>query len=281
MIELGDPLPDLGIDVLDETGDPSDGGAVSLIITRDGTTLASGGPAGTGGTLLTILHTGAGVYTTSYTPLVTGQIVARWIVTGANAGVQTIVYSVEEPPIGIVGLDEVKEHLRILRSADDEILNRIILEASDLCESPEGTGRTWRRTLVTNELHTSDGCTFTLARNPVPAGLLTSISIDGTAGTVSDYDVDPGTGIVSAASSGFISASTRRNNITVSYVAGGGPVPAAVRGGVLEMVRYLYGMHRGGSNLPRQEEPDYNTQAGYLIPNRVKMAWRSYAGVGF
>lgn len=275
MTELGDPLPDLGIDVFDESGSASDGGAVSVIITRDGVTLASGGPAGTGGTLLTITHPGTGLYSTSYTPLVTGEIVVRWIVTGANAGVQTIVYTVEDPAVGIVGLGEVKQVLRINRTADDEILNRIILEASDLCESPEGSGKTWRRTVVTDEVHTASGGAVYLQRFPVAS--ITSITIDGTAQTVADYDVSSG-GILTN-QSGFYSS--RSNTMKVSYVAGGGPVPAAIRGGVLEMVRYLYGQYRGGSNLPRTEEPDYTTQSGYLIPNRVKMAWRSNKAVGF
>jgi uncharacterized phage protein (predicted DNA packaging) len=275
MIELGDPLPDLGIDVYDETGSPSDGGAVSLNITRDGVQLAGGGPGSAGGTLLTITHPGAGQYTSSYTPLVTGQLVARWVVTGANAGAKTTLYEVEDPAVGIVGLDEVKQHLRINRIADDEILDRLILEASDLCESTQGTGKTWRRTVVTDEVHNANGAAIYLHRSPVTS--ITAITVDGVSQDVSAVDVTSG-GILTSLT-GFYSS--RPGTMKVSYVAGGGPVPSAIRGGVLEMVRYLYGMHRGGSNLPRQEEPDFNVQAGYLLPNRVKMAWRSDDALGF
>lgn len=277
MTELGDPLPNLGIDVYNAAGALENGGGVSVNITRDGVQLAGGGPATAGGTALTITNPSAGVYTVSptYTPLVTGEIVARWIVTGANAGVETIVYTVEDPAVGIVGLGEVKNVLRINRTADDAILNRIILEASDLCESPEGSGKCWRRTVVTDEVHTAGGGAVYLQRFPVAS--ITSITIDGISQTVADYDVSSG-GILTS-QSGFYSS--RSNTMKVSYVAGGGPVPAAIRGGVLEMVRYLYGQYRGGSNLPRTEEPDYTTQSGYLIPNRVKMAWRSDKAVGF
>ncbi len=275
MIELGDPLPDLGVDVFDDTGSPSDGGAVSLTITRDGVTLASGGPGASGGTLLTITHPGTGLYSSAYTPLVTGQIVATWTVTGANAGVQTTVYTIEVPPVGIVGLDEVKRHLRIYRNDDDDTLTSLILEASDLCESPEGSGICWRRTVVTDEAHSATGGALYLSKFPVAS--LTSVTVSGVAQTVADFDVSPG-GMMTTESGLF---SSRSYDVKVSYVAGGGPVPAAIRGGMLEMVRYLYGTHRGGSNLPRQEEPDYNTVSGFLIPNRVKMAWRSHSSVGF
>lgn len=275
MTQVGDPLPDLGIDVFDEVGEPADGGAVSVAITRDGVILASGGAVSVGGIALTVAHPGLGQYSASYTPTQTGQFEATWTVTGNHAGAETLVWTVETPVIGIVGLSDVKQVLRINRTADDEILTRLILDASDLCESPEGSGKCWRRTVVTDEVHTADGISIYLYKFPVAS--ITGITIDGVTQTVADYDVSSG-GILTNQNGIY---SSRRQTVKVSYIAGGGPVPSAIRGGVIEMVRYLYGMYRGGSNLPRTEEPDYNTQAGYLIPNRVKMAWRSNSAVGF
>jgi len=66
-------------------------------------------------------------------------------------------------------------------------------------------------------------------------------------------------------------------SISVDYVAGQSFIPPLVRDGVLEMIRHLYGLHRGGSKLPRQEEPDYTASLAYLVPNRVKYAWQAYA----
>jgi len=273
MIELGDPLPDLGTDVFDETGAPADGGAVSVAISKDGVVLASGGAVSVGGTAISVAHPGIGQYSASYTPVVTGQIEAKWTVTGAYAGVQTVVYTVETPVNGIVGLGDAKDFLKIYRTNDDELLSQLILEASDLCESSEGSGLTWRRTVVTDEQHTANGRAVYLHRSPVAS--LTAVTIDGVSQSLSSFTFLSTGKLIG---NGY---SASEGTMLVSYVAGGGAIPAAIRGGTLEMVRYLYGTHRGGSGLPRQEEPDYTTVSGYLIPNRVKMAWRSHSSIGF
>jgi hypothetical protein len=262
MIEVGDVVT-LSTKVYNGATPPAleDGGAVTCTVTSeiDNVSLS----------VTPILHPGTGQYSGTFTVLQPGAHDVVWTVTGANAGTLVDVFVVEQPMVGIVGLAETKAYLRITRTNDDEILRSLILTASDLCEGPEGTGRTWRRTVVTGELVTGTGDSIVTARRPVKS--LTALSIDGVAQTVGSYDVDNWR-IYNP--NGVFSSSTRLRNVVVSYVAGGDPVPAGVRDGVLEMVRHLYAMHRGGSNLPRQEEPDYTESAGYLIPNRVKMAWQ-------
>lgn len=261
MIEVGDVVT-ISTKVYDGSTPPvlADGGVVSCVVTSEVDNIPL--------TITPISHPGLGLYSGTFTVLQPGAHDVVWTVTGANAGTLADVFVVEQPQVGIVGLAETKTYLRISRTNDDEILRGLILAASDLCEGPEGTGRTWRRTVVTNEVHS--GGSDSIVTNKRPVKSLTSITIDGVSQTVSNYDVDTWRVFNSY---GVFSSSTRRNNVSISYVAGGVPVPAGVRDGVLEMVRHLYAMHRGGSNLPRQEEPDYTVQLGYLIPNRVKMAW--------
>lgn len=270
MIEIGDVLQ-LETKTRDAAGALADGGAVTAVVT-----LPTGATVNVTGQ---IVHTpGTGIYLVNYTTTVEGPHAVTWIVTGTNAGTYGEMFYVTgtAQALGIVSLSEVKNHLRINRTQDDEKLRDLIAEASDICESSEGTGITWRRTVVIGELHTpDDNGSITLDRTPVTS--LTAITIGGQAVSVADFDVSAG---ILYPAAGYFTSSSRRNTVVVDYVAGGGPIPARVRGGVLEMVRYLYGSYRGGSNLPRTEEPDYTTQSGYLIPNRVKMAWQSASGTG-
>jgi uncharacterized phiE125 gp8 family phage protein len=259
MIEIGDVVT-LSTTVYAADGiTPANGGSVVLTITLPDQSTST--PA--------VANVGTGLYSATFTTTQTGTHTYRWLVTGANAGAQNSMFEVEQPTVGMVSLEETKAYLNILRSTDDELLRSLILAASDLCEGPEGTGQTWRRTVVTNELHSGNSDTVVTNRRPVTS--LTALSIDGTAQTVGNFDAETWR-IYNP--NGVFSSSRRVNNVSVSYVAGGQPVPAGVRNGVLEMVRHLYAMRRGGSNLPRQEEPDYTESIGYLIPNRVAMAWR-------
>lgn len=268
-IVIGQAVPDLAIEVYNSAGTLQNAGAVSLQITLDGATLAT----------LTPDNPAAGKYqVTTYVAAASGLHTAVWTLTGANAGsrVQGFYVDSSAGSVGIVSLAEVKNHLKITQNTYDDKLMDLILEASSLCESSEGTGITWRRTVVTAEVHTAGG-PFVVHRRPITS--LTSITVDGVAGNVADYDFDSDTGIVTPY--GTTLSSTRARNVSISYVAGGGPIPRAVRGGVLELVRYLYGIYRGGSGLPRTAEPDYTQMAGYLVPNRVASAWQSYSGIGF
>lgn len=260
MITLGDPVPDLAIEIRDSTGALADGGAVTLTITLpDATTTAP-----------TVLHTGLGLYSAVYVSTQLGNHLVSWAITGANQGAFTDSFDVESPAQGIVSLGDVKDHLRITRNSDDDILQLLILASSDLCESGEGTGVTWRRTVVTNEKH--NGGTNSITTNRRPISSLTAVTIDGVTQDITQYDVESWR--ISSPYTTF-GDGYRRSTVLLSYVAGGVPIPAVVRHGNLEMIRHLYDMHRGGANLPRQSEPDYTQSLGYLIPNRVQSAWQS------
>lgn len=266
MITVGDPIPNLALEVRDANGALANGGAVTLTITLpDGTTTS---PA--------VSNTGTGLYSAAYTAAQLGEHGVSWLVTGANACALTDSFDVESPAVGLVSLTETKAFLRITRPDDDEALQSIILMASDIAESAEGTGKVWRRTVVTNEIHDGGGDSITTNLRPVQS--LTSISIDGVGGSVADYDVSKWR--IRSPYSTF-GTGDRGGSVSISYVAGARVVPAGLRIGVLEHIRWLYGMHRGGTNLPRQGEPDYRTDNfGYLIPNRVASSYRAYKDTG-
>lgn len=268
-ISVGQAVPGLAIEVYNAQGQLANAGTVQLVISLDGTTLAT----------LTPDNPVTGKYqVTTYIAASSGLHTAQWTLTAPNNGSQVQTFYVDSAAgsVGIVSLAEVKEHLRITQNTYDNKLNDLILEASSLCESSEGTGVTWRRTVVTGEVHSASG-RFVVHRRPISS--LTAITVDGVAGNIADYDFDADSGIVTPYATSL--TSTRERNVAISYVAGGGPIPRAVRGGVLELVRHLYGIYRGGSGLPRTAEPDYTQSAGYLVPNRVAQAWQSYSGTGF
>lgn len=269
MITVGDPVP-LALEVRDASGALANGGVVTLTITA---------PDGSTSTPAVSNTAGTGLYAPTSPVLASqfGEHLVSWLVTGANACAFTDSYDVESPAAGIVSLAEAKAFLRITRPDDDEILQSVILMASDICESAEGTGQIWRRTVVTNEIHDGGGNSITTNKRPVRS--LTAISVDGVVASVADYDVSSWR--IRSPYSTFGSGD-RGGSVSLSYVAGpAGPVPAGLRIGVLEHIRWLYGMHRGGTNLPRQGEPDYRTDNfGYLIPNRVATSYRAFQDSG-
>lgn len=265
MIEVGDVLP-LGTQVVDANGDPAAGGAVSVSLSLNGAVVAAS-PA-----TLTVANPEVGVYLATWTVAAPGRYEATWTVTGANAGTSTDVYNVEYPEFGIVSLAEVKDALKIRRTDQDEDLKFCILQASDLAEGPEGTNKIWRRRVVTNEVH-NGGRSFQLELVPVQS--ITTITVDGTSSDLTGIDISMDSGWVY----GVEDYSGRNGRVLVSYVAGPtGPVPAGLRAGVIELVRHLMASRRGGSGIPRQDEPDFSNGPGYLIPNRVAMIFRNYSG---
>jgi hypothetical protein len=267
VINLGDPVPDLALEVYNAGGGLQNATAVVLTITLpDGSTAS---PA--------VTNDSAGKYSAVYITTMAGRHTVHWAATGTNACVFDDEFDVESPAFGIVSLAVVKEELKIFRTNDDEKLLRMIIAASDICEGPEGTNRTWRRTVITDEPHDGGKASVQLWRNPVLS--ITSVTADGSALAASDYDLDAGAGRLYSASGTYFPWSGRRQTLLVSYVAGAAVVPAGVRWGVIELVRHMLSSSRGGSGIPRQEEPDYTTVgAGYLIPNRVVTAWRNASG---
>jgi uncharacterized phiE125 gp8 family phage protein len=267
MIEVGDPLGIAPLTTVDSTGTAADATAVTLTVTLpDGVTTLTP----------TISHVAAtGLYTVQTQPLATvvGEHRVFWSATGTNGKSQRESIVVTEQPFGIVTLAKVKNRLRISRTTDDDMLQDLIATASDICESAEGTNRVWRRTVVTNEIHSGGERFIVPFKRPILS--LTSVTVDGVSQTIADLDVESWR-ITNPL--GTIGTSYRSSTALISYVAGApaGTIPEDIQTAVVELVRHLYAPMRGGSNLPRQEEPDYTESAGYLIPNRVAMIFRAH-----
>jgi hypothetical protein len=265
MIEVGDPLGIAPLQTVDSTGTAADATAVTLTVTLpDGVTTLN--PA--------INHVAAtGLYTVAAQPLATvvGEHRVFWSATGTNGKSQRESIIVTEQPFGIVTLAKVKSRLNISRTSDDDVLQELILTSADITESAEGTNRVWRRTVVTNEVHDGGQAFIVPFKRPILS--VTSLVVDGVSQTLADLDIESWRISNPTAS---IGNSYRRSTALLSYVAGAPTIPEDIQTANVELVRHLYAPRRGGSNLPRQEEPDFTESAGYLIPNRVAMIFRAH-----
>jgi uncharacterized phiE125 gp8 family phage protein len=274
MIEVGDLVPGLTALNYDASGNLADSTTQVLTIALPGdSTFTPVTP--------TVNHLSTGSYGATYYATRAGTYTESWVFSGANPGAYNDTFTVESPAQSIVSLAEVKTHLRINTPNDDSTLRLLSLMASDLCESSEGTNRLWRSRTITGETVDAGGFSIQLRHTPVTA--LTAVRVAGQALdlTTLDYQLPSTSGLIYNAT-GFISGG-RGYEVSVDYVAGAvTTIPPAVRLGTLEMVRHLYAMHRGGSQLPRQGDPDYTQSLGvaYLIPNRVAMAWRAHRASG-
>lgn len=261
-IDLGDPLPNLSVNIYDTAGALANAGSVTLTITLpDGTTT---GP--------TVTSPSTGVYVASYVPTQTGRHVARWVATGANASAYTAVYNVVEAPETIVGLDEAKAFLNKASTADDEQIRFFLEVVSDVCE--RFTRKVWRRQTFTETHSTCDSDYLYLRNTPVIS--VTSVVVNGTA--VTDYVVDKRAGLLRRGTTLLeMDWEDAWQGTVVTYVAGpaDGVVPANIRQGCLLLLRHMWDTQRGGSGGPRQNGAvdEYDPALGFYIPNRVRQAW--------
>jgi uncharacterized phiE125 gp8 family phage protein len=255
-IDLGDPLPNLAVEVTDATGVLANAGAVVLTITLPGGTTTP--PA--------VTNASTGVYTASYLPTQRGRHTAVWIATGANASVFSTTYNVVDPAASIVGLAEVQAYLKVYSTADQDDVRAVAEAASDAVEREYGQ---WRRTTVV-EVRDGGGCGIILLTTPVLS--VTSVVESGvtlTAGT--DYVLGRA-GILYRGSA----TSTRTwlsgiGTVTITYVAGASIIPEAVSEAVLHIARQLWEQRRGGT---RQQTDDYLPDD--VIPRSARLLLQPY-----
>jgi len=81
-----------------------------------------------------------------------------------------ILVTSSNPSVSIVSLTEVKAHLKITTTQNDEVLRFLSLAASDACESAEGTNKCWRRQVITGEKHTGGHYAIELLSCPGSVG---------------------------------------------------------------------------------------------------------------
>lgn len=257
--DLGDVVT-VSVNVKDAAGAAANAGAMVLtIIAPDGTTST---PSPT--------NSPTGTYTAAYTPTLVGRHLVRWVATGANAGAYTDVFDVLDPALmPIVSLTDLKSHLNITTTGDDEELRRTLAVATEMAE--RHCNRALRRKTV-SESYNGGNSVLLLRQSPVLS--ITTVVENGTTLSASDYTVDPSSALLyrgtSTAGWSWIDG---RQVVTVTYVAGYTDPPQAAQQAVLELARHLWQTQRGQVALPTLGGvDDYPTQNGaaWSLPNRVR-----------
>jgi hypothetical protein len=264
--DLGDVVP-LGITITDSTGANANASAVTCSIYQPDGTLITG----------SVTNPSTGLYNCDFQPTQNGRHAVKWVATGTNASAYSDEFLVRDfTELGIVGLDEVKNHLNIPltdTTLDDE-LRSFIDAGSDLAESY--VGQILGRRTFTSELY-DGGQEFIRIRNP-KAMTITSVYENGALVSSSNYVLDYtgqrlyriGSGTLYATNSyGYWTAGM--NNISITYVAGYVNPPMAAKQGVLEIIRHLWQTQRGAINvMSRTQSGDelYNTPT-YSLPRRA------------
>lgn len=264
--DLGDVVP-LGITITDSTGANANASAVTCSIYQPDGTLVTG----------SVTNPSTGLYNCDFQPTQNGRHAVKWVATGTNASAYSDEFLVRDfTELGIVGLDEVKNHLNIPltdTTLDDE-LRSFIDAGSDLAESY--VGQILGRRTFSSELY-DGGQEFIRIRNP-KAMTITSVTENGLDVSASNYVLDYtgqrlyriGSGTLYATNSyGYWTAGM--NNISITYVAGYVNPPMAAKQGVLEIIRHLWQTQRGAINvMSRTQSGDelYNTPT-YSLPRRA------------
>ena len=262
--DLGDVVA-LGVTITDNTGTPANATAVIATITNpNGTSLTP-----------TVTNSGTGLYDVSYTPTIAGRYTIRWVATGTNASAYADEFTVRDfTHLGIVSLDEVKDHLNITTTNQDDEIRRFIDAAQDLAESYVGC--VLGRQTFTSEKY--DGNTDIIRlRNP-KAISITSVYENGNLLDSSAYVLDPTGQRISRVAEGSISGpnyfgiwAPGAQNILISYVAGFTVPPPSAKQGVLEVVRHLWQTQRGSTSVMgrTQSGDDYYSTPTYSLPRRA------------
>lgn len=253
--DLADVVP-LTVTIRDSAGDPADGGTVTLTVELpDATTVT---PA--------VTHSSTGVYQVDYTPTMPGRHVVQWACTGLNASGYTDIFDVRPAaPAYIVSLADMKKHLNMTSTNDDEELRGFIEAATSVIEDELGRAAV-RRTFT--EQHTAYG---EILLNWTPVVTVTSVTtVDGAAAwNTVDLHVSP-SGIVTAKTG----AAALVGVLDVVYVAGPAVMPAnwSLAGKII--VQHLWETQRGskgGMRAGGTETPGAGfTRYGFAIPNRAK-----------
>ena len=264
--DLGDVVP-LGITITDSTGANANASAVTCtIILPDGTS-----------SIGSVTNPTTGQYNCDFSPSQVGRHSVRWLATGTNAAAFTDDFVVRDyAEIGAVSLSEVKTHLNISATDTslDEELRLFMDAATDLAEGYLGIiigQRTY-----TSELY-DGGNEFLRIRNPKVLSIASVYENDQLLNS-GQYVIDPtgqrlyriGSGTLYATNSyGYWTAGM--NNVKITYTAGFTNPPAAIRQGVLEIIRHLWQTQRGGINvMNRNNSGDemYSTPT-YSLPRRA------------
>lgn len=261
MYDVGDVVP-LGLQVTDSDGNPADSTSVVLTV---------GLPDGTEETP-TVDHdeVGSGQYTVDYVTTQEGLHTVSWVASGANATAYNDVFNVREITDQVISLTEAKRQLRLTTTEHDDALRLFIAAAAVSVE--DHTRRKLVRRTITDERHYRV-CGH-LILNRTPALTLTSISSldDATTWDVTDLDLDPDTGIVTA-----LTGPGLYGDLKATYVCGSRIIPANELLAVRIITEHLWQTMRPFASAtiptPGALEDSLDSRAGglvgFAIPNRA------------
>ena len=257
MFDLGDPVP-LSVSVYDTANVLANATAVVCTITLpDGTTVT---PA--------VTNASTGVYTTTYTPTLPGRHGVRWVATGTNASSYTDAFDTDEAaPTGIVSLAEVKAHLNMTSTANDEELRRYIDAATDFIEYR--IGAVVRRSIIKTVNPAGDGRLY------LPDPVISLTTITDAYGYGATYSVANYVGDASGVVRGVAYSSTFSYPVTVTYVGGRAIVPALIRQAALDYVAWRWESQRGPTPLPLPGG-EFEVQAAATVPYKILQALEPY-----
>ncbi len=254
--DLGDVVA-LTVEIRDSNGDLANAGGVTCTITLPDATTTSG----------SVTPVTTGTYLSSYTPTQAGRHVAAWVATGSNATAVIDVFDVRSASDApLVSLADVKTHLNITATTNDEELRRFIDAATDAAE--RYTGRSLRGQSVTETLDGNG--TPNLLLGSVPVRSVTSVTIGGSTVAATGYTAST-SGVLTRLGGSYTPGpwTPGVGNVTVTYLAGeASPPPAAVQA-VLELVRHLWQTQRGTMPGRAQVGDDYQPGLGFSLPQRV------------
>lgn len=254
--DLGDLVP-LSVTVRDAAGAPTNATTVTLTITLpDGTPVTP-----------TVVNPPAqtGVYVYDYPTVQAGRHLYRWTSTTPQAAYVDVFDVRTAAPAYIISLADMKNHLNMTSTTDDEELRGFIEAATAVIEDELGRAAV-RRTFT--EEHTAHG---EILLNWTPVASLTSVaSVDGTTTwDVADLHVST-SGVLTAKAT----AVALVGDIETVYVAGPTVTPANwVKAGQI-IVQHLWDTQRGNKGSAHAggtETPGAGfTRYGFSIPNRAK-----------
>lgn len=277
IIEVGDAVPGLAVQITNAAGTAEDPTALALTITLpDGTTTAGGWPvAGS----VTVTRASAGAFSASYNATSAGRHTYRWVATGANASAFGDTFHVQPSSLlPLISLTEIRNQCRASSAANDEELRWFGLVASQMAEDHT---QAWRRQTLTE---TFDGVAGPLVLQR-PVASVTTVTEDGQTIPASGYVLNARTGrLYRGTTTCVVPWTSGRQNIVVTYVAGpsDGVVPANILQGVRLQVQHLWDSQRGGPGVPRQTGADFTVdpRSGYAIPHRVLELWQPSIPMG-
>jgi len=149
----------------------------------------------------------------------------------------------------LITRDEIKEWLNLTGDGDNDFLQRSVNEWSDTIENR--TGRTFKSTDYTDEVHDGGKKSVTLQNFPVTA--ISEITVDGAALGTSDYTLKEKSGIIRLKSGHVFGGGP--GSILVTYTGGFTTTPGDLKRGCKQLVALEYYLSgRGRKALAKRSE---------------------------